>query len=145
MSKLRAQRETLEELWKQGLSGQALLLEQSRLADEFIEEHFQASSDNSSSDSIAVIALGGYGRSELFPYSDIDLLILFREEAKEEMEKVVNGVLYPLWDTGLDVGHGVRTVDECVSFAEEDFFFRVAIKPCKSFQVVTRLTLLESF
>ena len=127
MSKLRAQRETLEELWKQGLSGQALLLEQSRLADEFIEEYFQASSDNSSSDSIAVIALGGYGRSELFPYSDIDLLILFREEAKKEMEKVVNGVLYPLWDTGLDVGHGVRTVDECVSFAEEDFFFRVAM------------------
>lgn len=127
MSKLRAQRETLEELWKQGLSGQALLLEQSRLADEFIEGHFQASSDNSSSDSIAVIALGGYGRSELFPYSDIDLLILFREEAKEGMEKVVNSVLYPLWDTGLDVGHGVRTIDECVSFAEEDFFFRVAM------------------
>ncbi len=127
MSKLRTQRETLEELWKQGLSGQALLLEQSRLADEFIAEHFQASADDSSPDSLAIIALGGYGRSELFPYSDIDLLILYKEDAKEEMERVVNGVLYPLWDTGLDVGHGVRTVDECISFAEEDFFFRVAM------------------
>lgn len=127
MSKLRTQRETLEELWKKGLSGQALLLEQSRLVDEFIAEHFNAVAGERAADSVALIALGGYGRSELFPYSDIDLLILFHEDAKEEMEKVANGVLYPLWDTGLDVGHGVRTVDECLSFAKEDFFFQVAM------------------
>jgi len=127
MSTLRTQRETLEELWQQGLSGQPLLAEQSRLADAFIVEHFEKSSADDSSDSIAIIALGGYGRSELFPYSDIDLLILFREEAKEEMERVVNGILYPLWDTGLDVGHGVRTIEECLSHAKEDFFFQVAM------------------
>ncbi|HIQ37350.1 MAG TPA: [protein-PII] uridylyltransferase, partial [Desulfocapsa sulfexigens] len=127
MSKLRTQRETLEELWKKGLSGQSLLSEQSRLADEFITRQFDTVADASTADSVALIALGGYGRSELFPYSDIDLLILFREEAKEEMEKVTNAVLYPLWDTGLDVGHGVRTVDECLSFAKEDFFFQVAM------------------
>jgi [protein-PII] uridylyltransferase len=127
MSKLRAQRETLEELWKKGLSGQALLLEQSRLVDEFIASNFNAATDGKATDSIALIALGGYGRSELFPYSDIDILILFREDAKEEMEKVANAVLYPLWDTGLDVGHGVRTVEECLSFAKEDFFFQVAM------------------
>ncbi len=127
MSKLRAQRETLEELWKKGLSGQALLLEQSRLADEFIIEHFHKAGDAKGAESVALIALGGYGRSELFPYSDIDLLILFREDAKEEMEKIANGVLYPLWDTGLDVGHGVRTIAECLDFAKEDFFFQVAM------------------
>ncbi len=127
MSKLRTQRETLEELWKKGLSGQALLLEQSRLVDEFIVEHFDAAAGERAVESVALVALGGYGRSELFPYSDIDLLILFREDAKEEMEKVANGVLYPLWDTGLDVGHGVRTIDECSSFAKEDFFFQVAM------------------
>ncbi len=127
MSTLRAQREALEELWKQGLSGQALLTEQSRLVDEFITLQFRVASGREDSDSIAVVALGGYGRSELFPYSDIDLLVLYREEAKEEMEKVVNGVLYPLWDTGLDVGHGVRTVDECMSHAKDDFFFQVAM------------------
>ncbi len=127
MSKLRAQRETLEELWKKGLSGQALLLEQSRLVDEFIAGHFHAAADEEAADSVALVALGGYGRSELFPYSDIDLLILFREDSKDAMEKVANGVLYPLWDTGLDVGHGVRTVEECLSFAREDFFFQVAM------------------
>ena len=127
MSILRTQRETLEELWRKGLNGQALLLEQSRLVDEFIAEQFDAVADETANASIALVALGGYGRSELFPYSDIDLLILFQEDAKEEMEKVVNGVLYPLWDTGLDVGHGVRTIDECLSFAKEDFFFQVAM------------------
>jgi [protein-PII] uridylyltransferase len=127
MSKLRAQRETLEELWKKGLNGQALLSEQSRLVDKFIVRQFDSVADASAADSVALIALGGYGRSELFPYSDIDLLILFREDAKEEMEKVANAVLYPLWDTGLDVGHGVRTIDECLSFAGEDFFFQVAM------------------
>ncbi len=127
MSILRTQRETLEELWKKGLNGQALLLEQSRLVDEFIADHFNTVADEKANASVALIALGGYGRSELFPYSDIDLLILFQEDAKEEMEKVANGVLYPLWDTGLDVGHGVRTIDECLSFAKEDFFFQVAM------------------
>jgi len=127
MSTLRAQRETLEALWKQGLSGQPLLAEQSRLADAFIVEHFENASTGGSSGSVAVIALGGYGRSELFPYSDIDLLILFREDAKEEMERVVNGVLYPLWDTGLEVGHGVRTIEECLSHGKDDFFFQVAM------------------
>ena len=127
MSKLRAQRETLEELWKKGLKGQALLSEQSRLVDEFIVDLFNGATDGKENDSVALVALGGYGRRELFPYSDIDLLILFREDAKEEMETVANGVLYPLWDTGLDVGHGVRTVVECLSFAKEDFFFQVAM------------------
>ncbi|MEA3469257.1 MAG: [protein-PII] uridylyltransferase [Thermodesulfobacteriota bacterium] len=127
MSKLRAQREALERLWKKGLKGQALLSEQSRLVDEFIVDHFNAATGGKGTDSVTLVALGGYGRSELFPYSDIDLLILFREDAKDEMEKVANGVLYPLWDTGLDVGHGVRTVGECLDFAKEDFFFQVAM------------------
>ncbi len=114
-------------MWKKGLKGQALLSEQSRVVDEFIAEHFNGVADEKTAESVALVALGGYGRGELFPYSDIDLLILFRPEAKEEMEQVANGVLYPLWDTGLDVGHGVRTVEECMSFAREDFFFQVAL------------------
>ncbi len=127
MSKLRAQRETLEGLWRKGLSGQALLAEQSRLADEFIVSHFCKAATPVAERQVAIIALGGYGRRELFPYSDIDLLILFREEASGEMEQIANAILYPLWDTGLDVGHGVRTLEECMSHAAEDFFFQVAM------------------
>ena len=127
MSTLRAQRETLEELWEQGLSGQALLAEQSRLADQFIVDHFEKVSSAEHAGNVAVIALGGYGRRELFPYSDIDLLILFREEVREAIGPVVDGVLYPLWDTGLDVGHGVRTVGECLEHVADDFYFQVAL------------------
>lgn len=126
-SKLRAQRESLEELWKKGLSGQALLSEQSRLVDDFIVEHFNAVAGEDIVDSFALVALGGYGRRELFPFSDVDLLILYHPDAKEEVGTVANAVLYPLWDTGLDVGHGVRTVEECLVHAKEDFFFQVAM------------------
>ena len=74
-----------------------------------------------------MLALGGYGRRELFPYSDIDLMILFKPEAEGQVGRVADGILYPLWDTGLEVGHGVRTVEQSMAHAEEDYFFHVAM------------------
>lgn len=123
---LRAQRSALEKLWQQGLSGQALLAEQSRLVDLFICHHFQTAASELSG-SIALVALGGYGRQELFPYSDIDLMILYHPEQQAEIKHVAEAILYPLWDTGLEVGHGVRTVDEAMDHAGQDFFFQVAM------------------
>jgi len=123
---LRAQRSVLEKLWQQGLSGQALLAEQSRLVDIFIRKHFHAAASELSG-SIALVALGGYGRQELFPYSDIDLMILYQPEQQAEIKRVAEAILYPLWDTGLEVGHGVRTVQEAMDHAGQDFFFQVAM------------------
>ena len=123
---LRAQRAALEKLWQQGLSGQALLAEQSRLVDVFICQHFQAAASELNS-SIALVALGGYGRQELFPYSDIDLMILYQPEQQAEIKQVAEAILYPLWDSGLEVGHGVRTVAEAMEHAGQDFFFQVAM------------------
>jgi len=132
---LRAQRTALEKLWQQGLSGQALLARQSELVDAFIEGHFQGAVKGFPG-LIAVVALGGYGRQELFPYSDIDLLLLYQQEKheegqeesrQEEIKKVAEAILYPLWDSGLEVGHGVRTVAEALDHAAQDFFFRVAM------------------
>jgi [protein-PII] uridylyltransferase len=123
---LRAQRAALEKLWQQGLSGQALLAEQSRLVDVFICQHFQNAA-NAFSGSTALVALGGYGRQELFPYSDIDLMILYQPEQQAEVKHVAEAILYPLWDTGLEVGHGVRTVQESMDHAVQDFFFQVAM------------------
>ncbi len=124
-SKLRAQRRALEELWRQGLSGKALLAEQSRLVDDYITEYFRAAGE--ACQGMAVVALGGYGRCELFPFSDIDLMLLYQPEVKESVGTVVDRVLYPLWDAGLEVGHGVRTVEESIEHAEEEFFFQVAM------------------
>ncbi len=126
-SPLFARREALEELWRQGLSGQALLRRHSRLVDEFIEECFVQAGVAGAEESVAIIALGGYGRQELFPYSDIDLMVLFRPEVEGSISRIADAVLYPLWDTGLEVGHGVRSVSEAVALAGDDFFFRVSM------------------
>jgi [protein-PII] uridylyltransferase len=76
---------------------------------------------------IAVIALGGYGRSELYPSSDIDLLLLHDRRSKKSIQAVVEALLYPLWDEGCEVGHSVRGVKDAIRFAQEDFHFQVAL------------------
>ncbi len=76
---------------------------------------------------ISLIALGGYGRRELFPFSDIDLLLLYDPKAGDLVERVTDAVFYPLWDAGLEVGHGVRTIKACLEDMKKDFFFHVAL------------------
>lgn len=125
---LRAAREALEDLWNQGISGHELLRRQTRLADEFIVDRFAASrAVQSAGGEIALLALGGYGRGELYPYSDIDLLLLHDRQAAKDMQRVAESILYPLWDSGYEVGHSVRTPDDAVRFARDDFFFQVAL------------------
>ncbi len=67
-----------------------------------------------------LVALGGYGRRELAPHSDIDLMVLFRSEAQPQVESLVRAVLHPLWDCGFQVGHSVRTIHDCIELAESD-------------------------
>jgi [protein-PII] uridylyltransferase len=67
-----------------------------------------------------LIALGGYGRRELAPYSDIDLMFLFRADVEKQVPQLVRAVLHPLWDTGFQVGHSVRTIADCVELALTD-------------------------
>lgn len=121
---LRDSRKALEELWRQGMSGRILLDEHTRLTDQFISH---CSGSLAVTDGIALVALGGYGREELFPFSDIDLMLLHEPGHKEQVEAVVNAVFYPLWDAGLEIGHSVRTVKESLTAAEEDFHFWVAL------------------
>jgi [protein-PII] uridylyltransferase len=64
---------------------------------------------------LALAALGGYGRRELTPGSDIDLLFLHSGLGEDVVRRVVDAVLYPLWDAGMRVSHAVRTVQECVA------------------------------
>jgi len=73
---------------------------------------------------IAVLATGGYGRGELFPYSDIDLLFLYRPAARASAERLARSLLYILWDMGLKVGHALRTEDDALNLAREDLTVR---------------------
>jgi [protein-PII] uridylyltransferase len=76
---------------------------------------------------VSVIALGGYGRRELSPFSDIDLLFLYPGKPGKPVKPFVEQVLYRLWDIGLTVGHSFRSVGECVSMAREDLHSRTAM------------------
>jgi len=69
----------------------------------------------------ALVALGGYGRKELCLRSDVDLLVLFEGRVPAEAKELVQELLYPLWDLGLEVGHAVRSARECLSMAARDF------------------------
>jgi [protein-PII] uridylyltransferase len=118
----------LEALWKEGVSGQELLRRLTRLADEFIIAHFDGSAAvRGAKGKIALVALGGYGRNELYPFSDIDLLLLHDRWAAKYMQGVTESILYPLWDSGYEVGHSVRTPADAVGFARKDFIFQVSL------------------
>ena len=82
---------------------------------------------------VALVAFGGYGRGELNPCSDIDLMFLHAEGLEPEgpeskaLSEWTGGLLYTLWDIGLKVGHAVRTVDDCVRLANEDMQAKTAL------------------
>lgn len=75
---------------------------------------------------LALVALGGYGRGELNPHSDIDFMFLHSGQVVAgnkplpHLARIIDGILYPLWDIGLNVGHAVRSVEECVRQANAD-------------------------
>lgn len=70
---------------------------------------------------LSLIAVGGYGRGELHPFSDIDILILSPRDTLNEAEKqAIEAFITYLWDIGLQVGHAIRTLEECFQFGKED-------------------------
>ncbi len=81
----------------------------------------------STSEHIALSAVGGYGRQTLAPGSDIDLLILLPYKPTPWTEQVVEYVLYMLWDMGFKVGHATRNVDECIRLSNSDLTIRTSI------------------
>lgn len=69
---------------------------------------------------IALFAVGGYGRGQLYPYSDVDLLVLLPQNEDAKLQTQLERVVGLLWDTGLEVGHSVRTIAECLAAAKAD-------------------------
>jgi len=68
----------------------------------------------------SLIAVGGYGRGELFPHSDIDILVLLADDAPAAMAAQVEAFISRLWDAGIQLGHSTRTLEECLSLASRD-------------------------
>jgi [protein-PII] uridylyltransferase len=76
---------------------------------------------------LALIAVGGYGRCELFPYSDIDLLFLVDATQQDAATAIAQFILYILWDLGLKVGQSLRNVEEAIALAASDFSIRTTL------------------
>jgi len=79
------------------------------------------------SEHLAVIAVGGYGRAEMAPFSDVDLMFLTPYKITAWAESVIESMLYILWDLKLKVGHSSRTIKDCIRLGTEDFTIRTAM------------------
>ncbi len=89
-----------------------------RLTDDWLRELFAAADATAGAD-IALVAVGGHGRSELAPGSDLDLLLLHRTDSRRAAQ-VADALWYPIWDSGVSLDHSVRTVAEARRLASED-------------------------
>lgn len=119
---LKTQQQALETAFFVHQNTAKLLKQQSLLIDQLLKKIWvQAGIDAD----ISLIAVGGYGRNQLFPYSDIDLLILlpntdFGTELNTLQNQKIENLIGLLWDIGLNVGHSVRTLQECINESAQD-------------------------
>ncbi|MFZ6710481.1 [protein-PII] uridylyltransferase [Undibacterium sp. TC9W] len=75
----------------------------------------------------ALVAVGGYGRGELFPYSDVDVLILLQERPDAALREKLEKLVQLFWDIGLDIGHSIRTIDECLQESAADITVQTSL------------------
>ena len=128
--------EALRPLWSEALAdikaeheagadGQAVAQRIAEAMDAVVLSIYQSTMPQTSGPH-ALVALGGYGRCEMAPHSDVDLLFLFAK-SQDKVPEVVAGVFNPLWDLGFEVGHSSRTLDEVVRAVREDLESRTAM------------------
>jgi [protein-PII] uridylyltransferase len=94
---------------------------------EHVQTQLHPNPNPSDGERIAVLAVGGYGRAEMAPFSDIDLLFLVPWKVSGWVEQVIESTLYVLWDLKLKVGHASRSVDECLRLGRSDITIRTAL------------------
>jgi [protein-PII] uridylyltransferase len=109
----------LKQRYQQGAPVESIVHGRAQIIDRVLNrlyQHFFASADQP----LCLIAVGGYGRGELHPASDIDLMILLQSTETQTTRDAIERFLMLLWDCRLEIGHSVRTLDECVSEATRD-------------------------
>jgi len=134
---LRSEMAALRERHKAGASGLTLCRERAQIIDAMLSHLFDYALTtyqqlHALPAPVALLALGGYGRGELSPWSDVDVMFLFPtktkpSEAKPLQEHLTNEILYILWDCGLKVGHSTRTIDDAFNEARKDILTKTAL------------------
>ena len=109
-------------------AAQAFLTDQIlRLGYDFATQRLHPLSNPTTSERLTLAAVGGYGRGEMAPFSDVDIAFLTPWKATGWSEAVIESMLYTLWDLGLKVGHSSRSLDETVRMAKSDLTIRTAL------------------
>lgn len=124
------QLERVRLLHRSGASGTVVTGALTRLFDCLVRQIYVAASrqiDPQSANCCALLALGGYGRCEMNPRSDLDLMFYFTDNGQTAAEKISDRVLYLLWDLNLDVGYSVRSASDCLTQAGQDITVRTAM------------------
>jgi [protein-PII] uridylyltransferase len=121
---LQSGRQALREEYLRTPKPRRLLLAHAKLVDNVLKTLWR---DAGVSPGAALVATGGYGRRELFPCSDVDVLILLSEVPPPDEQQRLERLIGLFWDVGLEVGHSVRTVEECVETASADITVRTAL------------------
>ncbi|WP_441351572.1 [protein-PII] uridylyltransferase [Sulfitobacter sp. KE42] len=98
-----------------------------RCALEFSTQVLHPKPNPTEGERLCVMGVGGYGRGEMAPFSDVDLLFLIPYKATAWSESVIESMLYMLWDLKLKVGHATRTVQDCVRLGGEDYTIKTAL------------------
>ena len=108
-------------------SPKELLRHYSEMVDGLVRKAFQIAQSTVPSPSVCLAAVGGYGRTELAPYSDVDLLLLHSPSDQSDLSPLVEKILYPLWDLGLEVNCSSRSVGECLKTAQSDLQIKTSL------------------
>lgn len=109
-------------------NGQAFLIDQLiRVLFDAVTQRLYPLSNPTAAERLAILAVGGYGRGEMAPHSDIDIAFLTPWKQTPWAEQVIESMLYALWDLGLKVGHSSRSLDEMVRQAKADVTIRTAL------------------
>jgi [protein-PII] uridylyltransferase len=107
---------------------QAFLIDQIvRLTYDFTTKRLYPMSNPTAGERIALLAVGGYGRGEMAPFSDVDIAFITPWKQTGWVDQVIESMLYTLWDLGLKVGHSSRTIDDMVRLAKSDLTIRTAL------------------
>ena len=98
-----------------------------RVLYDLVSERVYPLANPTAGEKLAIVAVGGYGRGEMAPFSDIDLLFLLPYKQTPHSEQVIEFLLYLLWDLGLKVGQATRSVADCLRYAKADLTIRTAL------------------
>jgi [protein-PII] uridylyltransferase len=128
--------ESLKARHHDGASGQESVRAHARFVDDLVGSLVRLITTDLEGETLAptpfvVVALGGYGRGELHPSSDIDLMVVHDGELSPYVQRVTQELLYTLWDLGLQLGHSLRSLDDCVAMARTDLPSRTSMQEAR--------------